>query len=123
MLLSQNRTLAPFELIQVSKELPGPIEATKVYNFGENARIDTWCTDNNDPDPHVELGFTSPVLITAMISGGRIGLTIFNSSLSLGTFYVTNFTLEYSYSTNTNDSSDWTFYTTKDLETKVYSYT
>ena len=98
-------------------------DAAKVYNFGvrdDDVTIDTWCTDNDDPDPYVELGFTSSVLITAMISGGRIGFT--TVSLSLGTFYVTNFTLEYSHSANTNYSSDWTFYTTKDLEIKVYSY-
>ena len=106
-LLSQNRTLAPLSMVEVSDDISVG-RATNVYNFGyDGDSIDTWCTDNNDLDLRLELGFTSPILITTMISSG----TIIGSRM----FYVTNFTLEYSLS----NTSNYTYYTDENNNRKV----
>ena len=91
-LLSNDRTIAPFELVKVSKNITflENLDFTSVYNFGSDAFVDAWCTDSFDPRPEVELGFSEPVLITAMISGGRIE----SNSVAGSASYVTQFTLE-----------------------------
>ena len=97
-LFSDNRTLAPVELVQASHDLDGR-EAKRIYDYFE-----TWCTDSDDSDPYIDMEFTEPILITMMISSG----TILNSMSRLRMFYVTNFTLEYSPLGN---SSFLTYYT------------
>ena len=56
--------------------------------------VTTWCTHSRDPDPYIDMEFTSPVLITMMISSGSV--------LSQRQYYVTNFTLEYSPPNNSS---------------------
>ena len=93
--LSNNRTLAPLDMVQASKSLDNiGASATRIYSSGA-----TWCTDNNDPNPYIDLQFTSPVLISMMLSRGSIGTRLNTGiipSCSLRMFHVTNFTLEYS---------------------------
>ena len=83
--------------------------ATNVYSSGTA----TWCTNNNDPDPYIDLLFTSPVLITMMLTRGSTGFTQDRLSLqcSIRQYYVTNFTLEYSPPDN---SSVLNYYTSID---------
>lgn len=95
-ILSNNRTLAPPEMVQASNSLEGGgdiivADATDVYGSGTSS----WCTDNNDPDPYIDLQFTSPVLISRMLTRGFTRLRIV-ISCSIRRYYVTNFTLEYS---------------------------
>ena len=107
-LLSIDRTIAPFDLVSVSNNVSEPpnLDYTAVYNFGYDAFLDSWCTDNNDRNPVVELGFTEPLLITALISGGRIESNSIPGKRSES--YVTEFTLEHSI---TADPFRWTMYT------------
>ena len=102
-ILSNNRTLAPPEMVQASNSLVGG-DATDVYGSGTSL----WCTDNNDPDPYIDLQFISPVLISRMLTRGFTRLRIF-TSCSIRRYYVTNFTLEYSPLDN---SSLLRYYTT-----------
>ena len=91
--MSRNRTLAPPELARASSTLTRQnTPASKVYDS-----VVTWCTNNTDMDPYIDMEFTSPVLITTMISSGStIIQTSFNGLIRLGVYYVTNFTLEHS---------------------------
>lgn len=90
------------------------LDFTSVYNFGNDAFVDTWCTDSFDPRPQVQLGFTEPVLITVMISGGRIESNSVVGSAS----YVTQFTME---SIPPDDLSIFIPYTLEDSDQpKVY---
>ena len=112
MLLSNNRALAPLDMIQASNSLEGGFEdiivadATDVYSSGTS----TWCTDNRDPDPYIDLQFTSPVLISRMLTRGFTRLRI-AVTCSIRRYYVTNFTLEYSPPGN---SSVLNYYTSTD---------
>ena len=120
MLLSRNRTLAPLSMVTVSNDdiIGRSDTAHDIYNFGyDGVSIYTWCTDTNDVDPYVEMGFSSPVLITAMLSSGRISHSTITNSL--GMFYVSNFTLEYS---PLNNSSLLAFYRTESGDPKVRKF-
>ena len=76
-----------------------------IYNFGYHAdTLEAWCTFNTRPGRYIIVGFTAPVLLTAMISSGFIDERF--STVSL--YYVTNFTLEYAPSLN--DSANFTYY-------------
>ena len=88
-LLTRNRTLAPPELAQASTFLIASLPPSKVYDS-----VLTWCTTNQDADPYIEMQFTSPVLVTMMISSGSI--------IGQRIYYVTNFTLEYSPPNNSS---------------------
>ena len=59
--------------------------ATDVVNFGIN-EFDVWCTYNYAIDPYILLDFTSPVMITGLVSGG------YNTDTR--TSYVTKFTVD-----------------------------
>ena len=99
-------------MVTASRQLSsGP--ATDVYNFGyeRSSSIDTWCTFTSDPDPYVDMTLTSPVLITQILSSGRTSVS--------SSFYVTNFTLEYS---PPNDISILNHYTTETGDIKVILY-
>ena len=102
-LLSNNRTLAPLELVQASSSIEA--SATRIYDS-----IFTWCTTDSDPDPYIDLQFTSPILISMMISTGTI---LINQilRLRLEVYYITNFTLEYS---PPDSSSMLKYYTSTD---------
>ena len=114
-LLSNNRTLAPLDMIQASNSLEGGediivADATDVYSSGTS----TWCTDNRDRDPYIDLQFTSPVLISRMLTRGYTWLrpaTLSRPTCSLRRYYVTNFTLEHSPPDN---SSVLNYYTSVD---------
>ncbi len=108
MLLSNNRTLAPLDMIQASNSLEDIItaDATDVYSSGTT----TWCTDNRDNDPYIDLQFTSPVLISRMLTRGYTRLRVI-ITCSIRRYYVTNFTLEYSPPDN---SSVLNYYTSTD---------
>ena len=98
-LFSDDRTLAPPEMVQASRSLESiGAMAANVYSSGTA----TWCTDNNDPDPYVDLQFTSPVLITMMLTRGSTGL-LSSCLFSRSRYYVTNFTLEYSPLDNSSE--------------------
>lgn len=81
--------------------------ATRIYDS-----ITTWCTNDDDPDPYIDMQFTSPILVTMMISTGS---TFINPADSLGIYYISNFTLEHSppdnssmlnyYNTSTENSA------------------
>lgn len=80
-------------MVRASRDIAGG-RVTDVYNFGFGAKfIDTWCTFDTDADPYVDLELASPVLITKILLSGR--------NNSLGSYFVTNFTLEYSPPNNT----------------------
>lgn len=113
-LLSQNRTLAPLAMIDASSD--SVTSKSNVYNFGyDGSSIITWCTWSSDTNIHVELGFTSTILITSVISSGRISHSTLTDSL--GMFYVSNFTLEHSLSSSA--STNFTFYQGEANYTKV----
>ena len=99
-------------MVRASQEYSAGGQVTNVYNFGFGARygIDMWCTTDSDPDPYVELELTSPVLITKILLSGR--------NNSLGSYFVTNFTIEYSPPNNTTALS---YYTTDTGNIKVSS--
>jgi hypothetical protein len=108
--LSNNRSLAPLDMVQASNSLESiGADATNVYSSGTS----TWCTSNRDPDPYIDLQFTSPVLISRMLTRGFTRLRIVGLTCSIRQYHVTNFTLEYSppdnssvlnYYTSTNES-------------------
>ena len=100
MVLSNNRTLAPLDMVQTSESLEGG-EAENVYSSGTS----TWCTDDRDPDPYIDLQFTSPVLISRMLTRGYTWLS---PGCSLLRYYVTNFTLEHSPPDNSSVLNDYT---------------
>lgn len=105
MLVSNNRTLAPLELVQASNSLDRiQASATRIYDS-----ILTWCTDNDDPDPYIDLQFTSPILISMMMSTGTILPD--GRRPRLGVYYITTFTLEYS---PPDSSSMLKYYTSTD---------
>ena len=96
-------------MVRASQQLTYIGRATDVYNFGFGAKcIDTWCTSDRDPDPYIDLELTSPVLITKILLSGR--------NNSLGSYFVTNFTLEYSPA---NDTTVLSYYTTDTGSIKV----
>ena len=108
-LLTDNRTLAPPDLVEASNSLDNiGAGATNIYNINSGA---TWCTDNSDHDPYIDMQFTSPVLISTMLSRGSTLLSINAFSCSLRMYHVTNFTLEYSLPDN---SSMLNYYTSTD---------
>lgn len=109
--LSLNRTLAPLGMVRVSDDVSGG-RVTDIYNFGSVRYIDTWCTTDRDPDPYVDIELTSPVLITTILLSGK------NSSI--GSYFVTNFTLEYS---PPNNKTVLSYYTTDTGNIKVISVT
>ena len=113
-LLSNNRTIAPFELVEVSGNISflDTLGFTSVYNFGNDEFLDSWCTSNLDPKRQVLLGFTEPILITAMISGGRIE----SDSAPRSASYVTRFQME---SIPPNNLSIWKSYAMEFSEPKV----
>ena len=78
--------------------------ATDLYNFGHerDAYFNTWCTTNASLNPYVEMELTSPVLITHILTSGRATPT--------DSFFVTNFTLEYSLP---NDPTNLSYYLTE----------
>ena len=108
--MSRNSSLAPPELVEASGYVASA-PPKNVYNS-----VLTWCTRNDDPDPFIDLQFTSPMLLTMMATTGTNSV---NPSNRLGTYYVTNFTLEYSSPQN---SSLMEFYPstsgTEDLDEK-----
>ncbi len=92
--------------MEASYETPIVLEAPaeKVLYFGYNGDdLYTWCSDIDDDDPYVTIHFSQPVFITSFLSSGSTDY----ASETLDTFYVTNFTLEY-----TNTSGDFIYYTT-----------
>ena len=91
-LLSCNTTLAPPELVQASSSLPY-MPPSEVYNT-----LSTWCANDSDFNPYIDMQFTSPVLLTTIITSG----TILVNQDELEIYYVTNFTLEYSPPENTS---------------------
>ena len=78
--------------------------ATDVVNFGIN-EFDVWCTYNYAIDPYILLDFTSPVMITGLVSGG------YNTDTR--TSYVTKFTVEYSTPLHPDN---FTFYSTSRMD-------
>ena len=106
--LSNNRTLAPLDMVQASNSLEGG-EAENVYSSGTS----TWCTSSRDPNPYIDLQFTSPVLISRMLTRGftRLRIGSGTTTFSIKRYYVTNFTLEYS---SLDNSSILNYYTTTD---------
>jgi hypothetical protein len=98
-------------MVQASNSLEGiGADATNIYSSGTS----TWCTDNTDSEPYIDLQFTSPVLISKMLTRGFTWLTppILSSPVCLlRRYYVTNFTLEYSPPDN---SSILNYYTSTD---------
>ena len=88
--------------------------ATDVYNFGYEGSggIDTWCTSTSDPDSYVDMALRSPVLITQILSSG--------SSSGSSSYYVTNFTLEYSPPNNITVLNHYTT-ETGDIKVKLLS--
>lgn len=96
-------------MVQASNSFEGG-EAENVYSSGTS----TWCTSSRDPNPYIELQFTSPVLISRMLTRGytwlRPPIQTF-PACSLRRYYVTNFTLEHSPPDN---SSVLNYYTSVD---------
>ena len=85
--------------------------AEKVLYFGYNGEdLYTWCSDTSDNNPYVIIRFSQPVFITSFLSSGSTD----HSFSTLDTFYVTNFTMEY-----TNTSGDFNYYTTFGGQRKV----
>ena len=76
--------------------------ATDVVNFGIGG-FNVWCTNNN-ANPYILLDFTSPVVITGLVSGG------YNISSRIS--YVNKFTIEYSTPLHPDN---FTFYTTSTI--------
>lgn len=95
-LLSKNKTLAPLELVKASSSRQANPPAN-VYDS-----VSTWCTTDDDSDPFIDLQFTSPVLVTMMATTGTNRARGINL---LGTYYITNFTLEYSSVVNSSLTS------------------
>ena len=82
---------------------------TDVIDFSIEG-LDVWCSDTGaDSNPYVLLSFTSPVVISGLVSGGY--------SYDSTERYVTNFTIEYS---SPADSDNFTFYSTAGAP-KVYT--
>lgn len=83
---------------------------TEIYNFGfvVGGYFDTWCTTDTDANPYIDMGLTSPVLITQILSSGRTTPT--------ESFYVTNFTIEFS---PPNETTTLNYYTTESGTTQV----
>ena len=108
-LISQNRSLAPLSLVEASGQVSsGPKEY--VYNFAyAGSEESTWCLFETNPERYIVLGFTSPVLITALLSSGR--------SSALYVYYVTNFTLEYALTPG--DSANFMYYLDESNSPKV----
>ena len=77
--------------------------ATDVVNFGIE-EFNVWCTNNDAINPYILLNFTSPVVITGLVSGG------YNTSSRIS--YVTKFTIEYS---TPLDPDNFTFYSTSQI--------
>ena len=75
--------------------------ATDVVNFGIE-EFNVWCTNNN-ANPYILLDFTSPVVITGLVSGGYT-----SSRIS----YVNKFTIEYSTPLHPDN---FTFYSTSTI--------
>jgi hypothetical protein len=95
-------------MVQASYSLQGGVDiiradATNVYSPSPDTA--TWCTNNRDPDPYIDLQFTSPLLISKMLTRG------YTPTCSLRQYHVTNFTLEYSPPDN---SSVLNYYTSTD---------
>ena len=78
--------------------------ATDVVNFGIN-EFDVWCAYDYAIDPYILLDFTSPVMITGLVSGG------YNTDTR--TSYVTEFTIEYSTPLHPDN---FTFYSTSRMD-------
>ena len=91
-------------MVNVSNSVPDPptLNHTSIYNFGFDRFLDSWCTDTNDNEQRVALGFTESILITMLISSGRIESTTIPGFPSES--YVTKFALEYS---PTADPYNW----------------
>ncbi len=95
--------ITPPHLVEASYETPIAPAANVLY-FGYNGDdLYTWCSDISDDDPYVIIHFSQPVFITSFLSSGSTDYAF----TILDTFYVTNFTLEY-----TNTSGDFIYYTT-----------
>ena len=77
--------------------------ATDVVNFGIE-EFNVWCTNNDAINPYILLNFTSPVVITGLVSGG------YNTSSRIS--YVTKFTIEYSTPLHPDN---FTFYSTSQI--------
>ena len=102
--LNLNKTLAPLGMISASHATTA-YPVTDLYNFGyyRDGFFKTWCTtDFNSPTPFAEMELTSPVLITQILTSGR--------STPTDTYFVTNFTLEYSLP---NDPTNLSYYLTE----------
>ena len=97
--------ITPPHLVEASYEttiLEAPAE--KVLYFGYNGDdLYAWCSDTDGDDHYIIIHFSQPVFITSFLSSGSTN----HASGTLDTFYVTNFTLEY-----TNTSGDFIYYTT-----------
>ncbi len=107
-IISRNEVITPPDMVEASYETPIVLEspAEKVLYFGYNGNdLYTWCSDTDDDDPYVIIRFSQPVFITSFLSSGSTYF-IFDT---LDTFYVTNFTMEY---TNTSGDGDFIHYTT-----------
>lgn len=108
-LISRNRSLAPLSLVEASGQV-STLPKENVYNFAHaGSGVSSWCVSENNPERYIVLGFTSPVLITALLSSGR--------SSALYVYYVTNFTLEYALTPG--DSANFTYYLDESNSPKV----
>lgn len=96
-------------MISASAESSG-YPTTNFYNFGhyDDNFFKTWCTTDFDQNPFIEMTLTAPVLITKILSSGRTSPS--------ESYFVTNFTLEYSLPNSTNNL---TYYTTETGSIKV----
>lgn len=68
-----------------------PKLALNLAQFGTEDETRTWCTWSTDLDRYIIINFSTPVLITSIISSG----TTEERTGGFQTFHVTNFTLEY----------------------------
>ena len=98
-IISQNVTL--FHNITASSELlfsNGFLYSADLFiNYGRREGA-VWCSAQEDPNPHINITFVGPVVITGLLLGGYTSTPLFN--------YVDNFTVEYAPS----EDSDFVLY-------------
>lgn len=89
-MISRDTSLLNPDSIVASSVLSSTYADEKLVNFDFNTQ-NVWCTQESyETNPTFNITFTSPVVITGLMSGGYTYITSGNAD------YVTNFTLEYS---------------------------